>query len=74
MEAYASNVGVGEVLSQSSALDLKLHPCAFFSNRLKATEKNYDVGNCELLAVKMALEWRPWLEGEEHPFIVWTGH
>jgi hypothetical protein len=33
------------------------------------------VGNCELLAVKMALEeWRHWLEGVKHPFIVWTGH
>ena len=27
------------------------------------------------LAVKLALEeWRHWLEGAEHPFIVWTNH
>ncbi|XP_038850015.1 uncharacterized protein LOC120048251 isoform X2 [Salvelinus namaycush] len=32
-------------------------------------------GNRELLAVKMALqEWRHWLEGAEHQFIVWTDH
>lgn len=66
---------MGAVLSQRSALDLKLHPCAFFSHRLNTTERIYDVGNRELLAVKMALEeWRHWLEGMEHPFIVWTDH
>jgi len=31
--------------------------------------------NRELLAVKLALqEWRHWLEGAEHPFLVWTDH
>ena len=38
-------------------------------------ERNYDVGNRKLLAVKLALEeWRHWLEGTEIPFIVWTDH
>ena len=36
---------------------------------------NYDVGNRELLAVRAALEeWRHWLEGAEHPFLVWSDH
>ena len=40
-----------------------------------AAERNYDVGNRELLAVKVALEeWRHWLEGAQHPFMVWTDH
>jgi hypothetical protein len=66
---------VGAVLSQHSALDLKLHPCAFFSHFLNAMERNYDVGNCELLAMKMALEeWRHGLERAEHLFIVWVDH
>ncbi|XP_023868962.2 cell division cycle protein 27 homolog [Salvelinus sp. IW2-2015] len=34
VEADASDVGVGAVLFQRSSLDLKLHPCAFFSHRL----------------------------------------
>ena len=52
-----------------------MHPCAFLSRRLSAAESNYDVGNRELLAVKVALEeWRHWLEGAQHPFIVWTDH
>ena len=75
VEVDASDTGVGAVLSQRSAEDQKLHPCAFFSYRLKPAERNYDVGNRELLAVKLALEeWRHWLEGAEHPFVVWTDH
>ena len=67
-------VEVGAVLSQRLA-DGKLHPCAFFSARLSAAERNYDVGDRELLAIKMALEeWRHWLEGAQHPFVVWTDH
>ncbi|XP_016115469.1 tripartite motif-containing protein 16-like [Sinocyclocheilus grahami] len=38
-------------------------------------ERNYDICNRELLAVKLALEeWRHWLEGSGVPFIVWTDH
>ncbi|XP_036820925.1 uncharacterized protein LOC118944680 [Oncorhynchus mykiss] len=75
VEADASDVRVGAVLSQRSALDLKLHPCTFFSHSLNTTERNYDVGNRELFAVKIALEeYRHWLEVADHPFIVWTDH
>ncbi len=52
-----------------------MHPCAYFSHRLSPSERNYDIGNRELLAVKLALEeWRHWLEGSGEPFIVWTDH
>ncbi len=55
--------GVGAVLSQRATRDNKLHLCAFFSHGLTAAEKNYDIGNQEFLAVKLALdEWRHWLE------------
>lgn len=75
VEVDASDTGVGAVLFQRSASDSKLHPCAFFSRRLSPAERNYDVGNRELLAVKLALEeWRHWLEGSVLPFIVWTDH
>ncbi len=50
-------------------------PARFFSHRLSPAERNYDIGNRELLAVKLALEeWRHWLEGSGVPFIVWTDH
>ncbi|KAK7907036.1 hypothetical protein WMY93_015648 [Mugilogobius chulae] len=75
VETDASDSGIGAVLSQRSPSDHKLHPCAFFSRQLTAAEKNYDVGNRELLAVVLALrEWRHWLEGSTHPFVVWTDH
>ncbi|KAF7640754.1 hypothetical protein LDENG_00016960, partial [Lucifuga dentata] len=52
-----------------------VHPCAYFSHKLSPAEENYDIGNRELLAVKLALEeWRHWLEGAEQPFLVWTDH
>ena len=52
-----------------------IHPCAFFSYRLNATRREKNVGNHELLSVKMVLdEWRHLLEGAEHPLIVWTDH
>lgn len=75
VEVDASEVGVGAVLSQRSETDGQLHPWAFFSRHLSPAEQNYDVGNRELLAVKLALdEWRHWLEGAELPFVVWTDH
>ena len=75
VEVDASDSGVGAVLSQRSAGDQKMHPCAFFSCKLSPAEQHYDIGNRELLAVKMALEeWRHWLEGAEQPFVVWTDH
>lgn len=75
MEVDASSSGVGAILSQRAEHDNKIHPCAFFSRRLSPAEKNYDIGNRELLAIKLALEeWRHWLEGSEHPFLVLTDH
>ncbi len=75
VEVNASNTGVGAVLSQRQGEPAKLYPCAFFSRKLSAAERNYDVGNRKLLAMKLALEeWRHWLEGTTHPFIVLTDH
>lgn len=54
VEVDASGIGVGAVLSQLSGSPLK--PCPFFSRRLSPAEKNYEVGDRELLAVKLALE------------------
>ncbi|KAI3361475.1 hypothetical protein L3Q82_012950 [Scortum barcoo] len=75
VEVDASNEGVGAVLSQRAPKDNRIHPCAFLSRKLSSAERNYDVGNRELLAIKVALEeWRHWLEGAEQPFIVWMDH
>lgn len=71
----ASDVGVGAVLFQWSGPVYKLQPCAFFSHYPSPAERNYDVGDRELLAVKLLLEeWRHLHEGAEHLFIIWTDH
>ncbi len=68
-------MGVGAILSQQQGNPSRLHPCAFFSCKLRPVERNYDIGNRELLAIKLALkEWRHWLEGDKHPFTVLTDH
>lgn len=73
VEVDASDSGVGAVLSEQE--DGKLHPCAFYSCHLSPAECNYDIGDWELLAIKLALEeWRHWLEGAAQPFIMWTDH
>ncbi|KAK3569615.1 hypothetical protein QTP86_002604 [Hemibagrus guttatus] len=64
VEVDASTTGVGAVLSQQQGNPRKLHPCAFFSRKLNPAEVNHDIGNRELLAIKLALEeWSHWLEG-----------
>ncbi|KAK2906403.1 hypothetical protein Q8A73_010346 [Channa argus] len=75
VEVDASEIGVGAVLSQRSEGDQKLRPCTFFSRQLSPAERNYSVGDRELLVIKLALEqWRHWLEGALQPFIIWTEH
>ncbi len=75
VEVDASNTGIGAILSQRHGNPSKLFPCAFFSRKLTPAERNYDVGDRELLAMKAALEeWRHWLEGAKVPFIVLTDH
>ncbi|KAK3519933.1 hypothetical protein QTP70_008029 [Hemibagrus guttatus] len=51
----------------------RIHPENPSPRKLSPAEVNYDIGNRELLAIKLALEeWRHWLEGAKHPFVVLT--
>ncbi|CAJ0945435.1 unnamed protein product [Ranitomeya imitator] len=75
VEVDASETGAGAVLSQRSSDGLVMKPCAFFSRKFSPAERNYDVGNRELLAMKWAFEeWRHWLEGAKHRVVVLTDH
>ncbi|KAI2655938.1 Transposon Tf2-9 polyprotein [Labeo rohita] len=75
VEVDVSDCGIGAILSQRHGQPGKLHPCAFYSRKLTSAERNYDVGNKELLSMKAAIEeWRHLLEGARHPFQVITDH
>ncbi|CAJ0938927.1 unnamed protein product [Ranitomeya imitator] len=75
VEVDASEIGAGAVLSQRSSDCSVIKPCAFFSRKFSPAERNYDVGNRELLAMKWAFEeWRHWLEGAKHRVVVLTDH
>lgn len=75
VEVYASETVVGAILSQRFRERPKLHPMAYYSKKLPPAEQNYDIGNSELPAIKLALEvWRHWLEGALHPFMIFPDH
>lgn len=54
MEVDAFKTGVRAVLSQFFGKKPKTYPVAFL--KLSTTNRNYDIGNIELLIVKLTLE------------------
>ena len=73
VETDASDYAVAAILSQWQ--NGELHPLAFFSHTMTATELNYDVHDKELLAIFSAfLTWRHYLEGTSLPVDVVTDH
>ncbi|KAI3356799.1 hypothetical protein L3Q82_003457 [Scortum barcoo] len=66
--------GWGQYSSRGRARTPSCIPAPFSPDNSSA-KANYDVGNRELLVVKLALEeWWHWLEGSTQPFVVWTDH
>lgn len=49
VEVDASTTGVGAILSQRFGDRPKMHPVAYFSCKLSPAERNYDMGDRELL-------------------------
>ena len=74
VEADSSDFATGAVLSQVQE-DGKWHPVAFLSKSLDQVQRNYDIGDKEMLAIIRALtEWRHFLEGAEHRFEILSDH
>uniref|UniRef100_A0A670ZB52 Gypsy retrotransposon integrase-like protein 1 n=1 Tax=Pseudonaja textilis TaxID=8673 RepID=A0A670ZB52_PSETE len=75
VETDASNVAIGAVLLQASKDGAPLFPCAYYSRKLTASERNYTIWEKELLAIKAAFEtWRHHLEWARHKVEVRTDH
>ena len=74
METDASLVAMGAVLSQKQE-DGTVRPIAFWSGTFNSAERNYGVGDRELLAIVKGFEvWRHHLEGAKHPVQVISDH
>ena len=72
LEVNTSDTSVGVVLSQWGP-DCKYTLVPYFSHRLSPAERNYAIGDRELLALKLSLEeWRH--QGSAVPFHIWTDH
>ena len=74
---------MGAILSQKGKLSPSLtkrskpilHPIAYYLNTFDKAERNYDIYERELLAVKQSLEyWRRYLGATEKPFRILTNH
>lgn len=71
IHADASDFAVGAVLLQDQGQGLQ--PCGFYSKKMNRAEKNYSVGDKEMLAMKLALtEYRIYVEGV--PTVLCTDH
>jgi RNase H-like domain found in reverse transcriptase/Integrase zinc binding domain/Chromo (CHRromatin Organisation MOdifier) domain/Integrase core domain len=74
LETDASDYAIAAVLSQPDANNI-LHPVAFYSRKLTPAELNYEIHDKEMLAIIVAVkEWRAYLEGASHPFVVCSDH
>src|SRR5271169_1965960 len=74
VETDASDYVSAGVLSQHDDNGV-LHPVAFFSKKHSPAECNYEIYDKELMAIIRCFEeWRPHLEGAEHPVKVLSDH
>ncbi|KAJ1194909.1 hypothetical protein NDU88_004194 [Pleurodeles waltl] len=75
VEADASDVAIGGILSQRHKDTGQLHPVAYFSRKLTPPEINYSIADKELLAVKETFcEWRHYILGAKHKVTVYMDH
>jgi hypothetical protein len=72
VETDTSDFATGMVLSEQ---DDRVQPVAFYSRKITAAELNYDIYDMEMLAIDSTFkEWGRYLEGAEHPNLVFSNH
>jgi hypothetical protein len=72
VETDTSTFAIGAVLSQKED---RVQPVAFYSRKITATELNYDIPDKAMLAIVSGFkEWRRYLEGAEHPILVFSDY
>ena len=78
LETDASKYAIAGILSQPANDDptqKHYHPIAFWSRSMTMAERNYSVGETELLAIVKACEhWRHYIQGAQHIVDVLTDH
>ncbi|ESK84882.1 reverse transcriptase-rnase h-integrase [Moniliophthora roreri MCA 2997] len=74
IEVDASKWATGAVLHQQGK-DGEWHPCGYLSKSLSPTERNYEIYDCELLAIVQALtEWQHYLIGGKYKVVILSDH
>ena len=75
MESDASGFAISAILSQAHPETGHWHPVAFWSRKKSPAERNYGIGESEMLAIVEACkEWRHYVEGATHQVVVITDH
>lgn len=77
LETDASDTAISGILSQYVHYPDKklLHPVAYFSRNLTPAERNYGIGDKELLAIVASLtQYRPYVVNLAQPLLVITDH
>ncbi|KAI7909406.1 hypothetical protein M0657_011852 [Pyricularia oryzae] len=74
VETDASDYAIGGQLSQRDK-EGRLHPCAFFSQKLHGPEFNYQIYDKKFMAIIRTFEkWKPQLSGTKYEVLIYTDH
>jgi hypothetical protein len=74
IECDTSKYASGAVLTQMDTNGAR-HHCAFISKTFSPAERNYEIYDCELLAIIWALEeWRHYIQGSSHTTTILSDH
>ncbi len=75
MKTDASGFAISAMILQGHPGTGHWHQVAFWSRKKSTAERNYSIGESEMLAIVEACkEWRHYIEGATHQVVVITDH